>query len=139
MGSQDARFDGEIFRQDNPIILACRRDKAVLIGARIIYNSDGYMPGQALARKTSDGLFYKWSAISGGTYDTPCVLFDKMDDDAQLADGGGLGGVSGASLVRAVVEGIVYTGLLLEADAAFKTAIKSVALVDAGGVAMTKI
>jgi hypothetical protein len=138
MGVQDAKFNNEIFRKDNPIVLACRRDLAAFMGARLIYNSAGYLPGQCLARKVSDGLFYKWSAVSGGTYDSPCILFDTLSDSDQLASGEGLGGASGASLVRVLINAKgVYTTALIEYDAAFKTARKTVDQVDAGGVAIT--
>lgn len=139
MASQDAKAKQQIFRKDNPIILACRRDQAVLMGVRVVYNSDGYLPGQALARKVSDGLFYKWSAVSGLTYDSPCVLFDQATDSDQLGNNGGvLTGVSGSTLLRGLIKALVYTGSLVEADAGFKTALKSSDVVDSGGVAITK-
>lgn len=139
MSSLDAKFKGSIFRNDRPIILACRRDQAVTMGVRVAYDASGYPVGQALARKVSDGLFYKWSAVSGTSYDSPCVLFDVCTDSAQLANNGGvLTGVSGSTLLRGIIKGLVYTDNLVEADAGFKTQLKSTDVVDSGGVKITK-
>ena len=138
MGTMDAKFNGQIFRKDNPIILAMKRELAAFIGARIVYDANGYLPGQALVRKQSDGLFYKWAAASGGAYDSPCILFDTCTQYDQFADGDGLAGASGASLVRGIIEGIVYTNNIVGADSTFLTALHATAVVDAGGVALTK-
>ena len=140
MGVQDAHFSGSIFRKDNPIILACRRDQAVLLGAGVVYDGSDYLPGQALVRKASDGLFYRWSSASGGSYDSPCVLFDHLTVAAQQTNQDPLGGTgaSGASLVRVLTKALVYTDQLVEADAGFKTQLKSTDIVDAGGVGITK-
>lgn len=139
MSQQDAKFNSQIFRKDNPIILAARRDQAVFMGVRVAYDANGYLPGQALVRETSSGLFKKWSAASGGSYDSPCVLFDSASDSDQLANNGGVtSGVAGSSLLRALMAAIVYTGNMIEADAGFKTALKSKDMVDAGGVGLTK-
>jgi len=138
MGTQDAKFKGSIYRKDSPIILACRRDQAVFLGARIVYDATGYLPGQALVRKQSDGLFYKWSVASGSAYDSPVVLYDDCTSDQQLADGSGLAGVSGASLVRVLAQALVYTSMLVDADAGFLTALKSKTIVDSMGTSITK-
>jgi hypothetical protein len=140
MGSQDALFNNQIFRKDNPIILACRRDQAVFMGARVIYDSTGYLPGNCLVRVTSTGLFSKWSAASGGTYDSPCVMFDQLTNDQETAGftGGVSTGVSGASLVRVLTAAKgVYTANLIDYDSNFKTQLKSKDMTDAGGVGIT--
>lgn len=138
MGTQDAKFKGSIYRKDNPIVLACRRDQAVMLGARIVYDPTGYLPGQALVRSPSDGLFRKWSAASGAAFDSPVVLFDDCTSDQQLADGSGLAGVSGASLVRVLAQALVYTSMLVDADAGFQAAIKSKTIIDSSGLSITK-
>ena len=146
MGSQDAKFNKQIFRKDNPIILACRRDQAVFLSARILYDGDDYLPGQALVRLNTggnSGLFQRWSAASGASYDSPCVLFDQSLAVDQLADFGGSspvgGGASGAGvLVRVLTKALVYKSMLVEADAGFKTQLKSTDVTDAAGVTITK-
>lgn len=138
MASQDAKFNGSIFRKDNPLILAARRDQAVFMGVRVVYNAAGYLPGQIIVRKSSDGLFYKFSAASGGSYDSAMVLFDQATNDDQLAAGEGLGGVSGATLLRGLAKALVYTNNLLDYDANSKAALGAKDIVDAGGVAITK-
>jgi hypothetical protein len=139
MGSQDALFSGSIFRKDNPIILACRRDLAAFMGARLVYSAYDYMPGQALVRVTSTGLFDRWSNASGGTYDSPCVLFDQVTNPAQQENsaGGTLSGVSGSTLARALIKGIVYTANLIDADSGFKTALKSIDRFDSAATQLT--
>lgn len=139
MSNLDAKFQGQIFRKDNPIILACRRDQAVILGVRVAYDSSGFLPGQCIVRKPSDGLFYKWSAASGGSFDSPMVLFDQCTDSDQLANNNGVTtGVSGSTLLRGLAKALVYTGNLVDGDAGFKTALKSVDVVDSGGVAITR-
>lgn len=138
MASQDALFNSSIFRKDNPIIIAARRELAKLIGIRLAYDAAGYMPGQCLVRKVSDGLFYKFSAASGVSYDSACVLFDQVTVDQETANGGGSqSGVQASTLSRALVGGIVYKGLLLDYDANMKTALSAKDITDAGGVQMT--
>lgn len=140
MGSQDALFNSSIFRKDNPIILACRRDLASFMGVRLVYSAYDYMPGQALVRVTSTGLFDRWSNASGGTYDSPCVLFEQVTNPQQQANSAGatLTGVSGSTLARAIMGGLVYTANLIDADAGFKTALKSIDRYDSNATEMTK-
>jgi hypothetical protein len=141
MSQQDANFNPQIFRKDNPIILAMRRDLASFIGVRLVYNAAGYLPGQVIARTTSTGLFSKYSAVSGGTIDTVCVLFDQCSADDQAAvesPAGTTTGISGSSLVRAIAAGYVYTGSLIDYSSGAKTALGSADLVDSGGNAITK-
>lgn len=143
MGAQDALFNNQIFRKDNPIILACRRDQAVFMGARVVYDAAGYLPGNCLVRVTAaganQGLFRKWSAASGSTYDSPCVMFDQLTQDQQdVGVEGSTTGISGASLVRVLIKAAgVYTANLIEYDSNFKTQLKSKDMVDAGGVGIT--
>lgn len=138
MASQDAKFNGQIFRKDNPLILAMRRDLASFVGVRVVYDSSGYMPGQVIVRKPSDGLFYKYSAASGGSFDSAMVLFDQATNDDQIAAGDGLSGVSGATLLRGLAAAYVYTANLIDYSAGAKTALGAKDMVDSGGVAITK-
>lgn len=138
MASQDALFNSSIFRKDNPIILAARRELAKFIGVRLAYDAAGYKPGQCLVRKVSDGLFYKFSAASGSTYDSACVLFDQVTVDQEQANGGGTqSGVAASTLSRALIGGLVYTGLLLDYDSTMKSALSAKDVTPAGGVQMT--
>ena len=139
MGSQDALFNSSIFRKDNPIVLACRRDLASFMGVRLTPTTDDYMAGQCLVRVTSTGLFSRWSAASGGTYDSPCILFDQVTAPAQAINGAGVQtGVSGSTLARGIMGGLVYTTLLTDYDSNFKTQLKSTDRTDSGGVQITK-
>lgn len=143
MGSQDALYSGQIFRKDNPIILACRRDQAVFMGVRLVYSAYDYMPGECLVRYSSganSGLFDRWSNASGSSYDSPCVLFDQVTNPAQQENnpGGVLTGVSGSTLARAIMKGIVYTSLLVDFDSNFLTQIKGISLYDSAATEMTR-
>lgn len=144
MGVQDANFQGSIFRKDNPVVLAMRRDQAVLVAARLVYDGFDYLPGQCLVRnKTgpSSGLFQRWSTASGGSYDSPCILFDQATVPAQQANQtpiGTTGGTSGATLVRVLTKAIVWTTQLTDYDANFTTQLKSTDFVDAAGNQFTK-
>ena len=139
MANQDAKFSGSLFRKDNRVILACRRDKAEFMGARIVYDGADYHPGQVLVRKASDGLFYRFSAASGGSYDSPCVLFDDvLVADFQSEGAPSATGVQAAPLARVLMAADVYTSLLVDYDSNAKTALKSKDMVDAAGVAITK-
>lgn len=143
MSTQDAFFSGQIFRKDNPIILACRRDQAVFMGVRLVYSAYDYMPGECLVRYSSGanaGLFDRWVNASGGSYDSPCVLFDQVTYPTEYANsnGGTLTGVSGSTLARAIMKGIVYTSLLVDYDANFLTAIKGVNVYDSNATEMTR-
>lgn len=151
MGNLDARFKNQIFRKDNPIIIAANRHQAKFIGIRIPFDANGYMPGQVLAANPvasgGDGLYYKWSALLpaaqgggpvSGTLTANCVLFDQATNYDQFADGDGLAGVSGATLVRGLIAAEVYTNNLVDYTASAKTGLGSKDYVDAGGVAITK-
>jgi hypothetical protein len=138
MANLDAKFSGQIFRKDNPIILACRRDQAVFFGVRVAYDPTGYLPGQCIVRNVGTGLWQKWSAASGASNDSPYVLFDPCTDSAQLANNGGVtAGVSGSTLLRGLGKAQVYTNLLVDYDAAFKALIKSIDRQDSGGNLIT--
>lgn len=124
----DANVNTQIFRKDNPIILACRRDLAQISPVRLALDASGYKAGQVLARKSSDGLFYKYSAASGTSAAT-CVLFENVSADDQPA--------TGAALARAVFTGLVMTDKLLDYSAQAKTDLKSRDYTDASSTNVT--
>lgn len=78
MGSIDVNFNGEIFRYDQPLVIATNRASAVLLGVRLRYDSDGYLAGTVLARNTTDGYFQAYdSGGSSGTDTAACILFEN--------------------------------------------------------------
>lgn len=128
----DAEVNNSIFRKDNPIIIALRRDLAQLSPVRLAYDVLGYLPGQVLCQNTGDKLFYKYSAASG-SYPAVCVLFEPISPESQLNSA-----VTGNALARALFAGFVYTNLLLDYSAQAKTDLKSRDYVDAGAFQITK-
>lgn len=126
----DANVNNEIFRKDWTAIIAKRRDLASISAARMKLDQDGYNAGQVVARKVSDGLFYKWSAVSGGAYDTVSVLFEDVTADDQSATGG--------DLARIITAGYVYKDKLTEYDSTAKTQMGAVEQTDASGVTIVK-
>jgi hypothetical protein len=76
MGSVDANFKSPIFRYDQPLVIAMNRASASLIGVRLRYQADGYLPGTILARNTTDGWYQAYdSGGASGTDTAACVLF----------------------------------------------------------------
>jgi hypothetical protein len=126
----DAEVNNEIFRKDWAAIIAYRRDLASIEPVRLAYDGSGYLAGQCLARVTSTGVFHKYSAVSGGSIDTPCVLFENVtasDEDSTL---------SGGSLARAIFTGFVYKSKLLDYTGASQLSGKE--LTDATGITVVK-
>lgn len=136
MGSIDARYSGEIFRKNHPIILAMRRDLAVIRPARVDNISAAYSAGQVLGRDPADGLFKKWSAVSGGSYDTVCILLEDLEYPEAFVEGET--GVTGSALGRVCTQGLVFEDKLTELDAGAKTQLGGKTQVDADGVNVLK-
>ena len=82
MGSIDAKFDGEIFRKDHPIILAGRRDLASIKPIRVKFRSGGYEAGRVMGRVTADGEYniYNDAAVDG-TEVAVGVLFEAIAEE----------------------------------------------------------
>lgn len=124
----DANFNSEIFRKDHPMIIAANRHLASIKAARLEYLADGYAAGQVIARDQSDGLFKKFSAVSGGSFDTVSVLFEDIRANSATGD----------VLARAVVGGEVYEGKLLDLNASARTEMGAKSVVDASGTEILK-
>lgn len=123
----DAEFKTEIFRKDWPNVIAMRRQDAALQGARLKLEAGGYAAGQVVARNTSTKLFEKFSAVSGGSYDTVSVLFEDIAPFDQPTTGG--------ALARIVTSGFVYKDVLLDYDA---SALSAREITDSSGVTVVK-
>lgn len=126
----DADVVTEVVRFDQPIILATRRDLAEIRPARLKVDLTGYRAGQVLARRVSTGEFEKWSAVSGASYDTVCILFESLTALDQPA--------TGTALARVIAGGRVYTSRCIELDATARTQLGARDQTDARGVAILK-
>lgn len=136
MSSIDARYNSEIFRKNHPIILAIRRELAVILPGRLDNVSADYAAGQVVARDTSDGLFKKWSAVSGGTYDTVSVLLEDAAYPEDFVEGET--GVTGSALARICTAGYVFKDKLTELDAQAISDMAAKTIVGAGGTNILK-
>lgn len=126
----DANVNNEIFRKDWTSVIAKRRDLASILGARLKLDTNGYNAGQVVARRVSTGLFEKWSAVSGASYDTVSVLFEDVTADDQSATGG--------DLARVVVGGYVFKDKLVNYDSTAKTQMGAIEQTGADGVTIVK-
>jgi hypothetical protein len=130
----DAEVNNQIFRTDWTNVIAIKRELAAIGPVRLQYDSAGYLGGQCLARVTSTGIFGKWSAVSGLSTDSPCVLLENI-----LAYSEGTQGVdalSGGALARAIFAGFVYQSALLDFTGASQLGGKT--QTDATGIAIVK-
>lgn len=131
--SIDAEVNNSIFRKDYVNIIAIRRELSQLSPARLFNDGASYFPGQCLVRDTSSGQFKRWSAASGGSYDTPCVLFESVLTSNFDAS------VTGGALARAIMSTAgVFKSKLVNYDAGFKTAIGAKEMTDATGITLVK-
>jgi len=129
----DAEVNNSIFRKDFAAIIALRRDLAQISPARLYNDGSDYLAGQCLVRVVSSGQFRRWSAASGLSYDTPCVLFeDVLTSNFDAA-------VTGGALARAIMETAgVYKSKLIDYDSNFKTAVGGREITDASAITVVK-
>lgn len=131
--SIDAEVNNQIFRKDFAAIIAIRRDLAQISPVRLFNDGNDYVAGQCLVRVTSSGVFKRWSAASGGTYDSPCILFE--DVLAYQFDST----VTGGALARAIMEAAgVYKSKLIDYDSNWKTQAAGREITDASGTTVVK-
>ena len=130
MASVDAKFDGNIFQFNQPLVIAMNRSSAVLIGVRLRYNSGGYPAGQLLARNTTDGFYQKYaSGGSSGTDTAACVLFsahpvEDFDSTASTGSTASVGIFGGCA---------VYKDRLTDYDSDALTDLKGRIIIGANG------
>lgn len=118
MGSSSTmnpEFKNQIFRIDQPLILACDRHLAVILPVALRYQSAGVLAGTVVARNTTDGVYDPYS--SGGSSGLNAAAGITMRNEAT---------VSGDTVFTPVIfKGIVYYNNLIGVDA---TAIGSTGL-----------
>lgn len=130
----DAEVNNQIFRKDFPMVIASRRELATIAPGRLFQDGNDYLPGQCLVRVTSTGQFKRWSAASGGSFDSPCILFEPVLAYQQDST------VTGGALARLIssAEGGVYKSQLVDYNSGFKTALAGKEFTDATGVTVVK-
>jgi len=123
VSSKDAAVNNEIFRKDNPMILACDRHLATILPVRLAYVSGGYKAGQVLGRNSVSGNYEKYdNGASSGLDTAVCVLMHAATPAS-----------SDTELAKAVFGGRVYEDKLTGLDSNGKTDLKSRSIVDASG------
>lgn len=135
MSKIDLNYSPEIFRKDQPMVIATNRGSAILLPVRLAYDSDGYVAGQVLGRNTSTSRFEKYD--SGGSNDldiAACVLFHSVaaqDFDSTAATGSttAVGIFGGCTL---------FEDKLIDLDADAKTDLGARTIIDASGVELLK-
>lgn len=130
----DATVNNSIFRKDWASIIAYRRDLATIEPVRLAYDAAGYFAGQVIARVTSTGVFGKWSAVSGSSTDSTCILSETLTPNDE-----GISGVdapTGGSLARAIFAGYVFKSKLL--DYTGPTQLGGKEMTDATGITVVK-
>lgn len=124
--SKDAAVSTEIFRKDQPLILACNRHQALIRPVRLAYVSGGYPAGQVLARNTVTGFFEKYNdAGASGLNTAAAVLLDACEPAS-----------GDTELTTAIFKGHVYESKLTGLDANAKTDLGARSITDASGVAI---
>ena len=128
----DAEVNNNIFRKDYPMVIALRRDLAQISPVRLKADGNDYIAGQCLARRVSTGMFERWSAVSGATNDSQCVLFQSVlayEFDAA---------VTGGALARAIFSGFVFQSKLIDYVAGSSLGSGAKAQTDASGLTVVK-
>lgn len=134
----DAKFNGEVFRRDYKIVIAMKRELAVIRPVRLAPRSSGdvYVAGQVLAKYTSgalSGLFVDYdNGGASGRADAVAVL---LDDQQSIATSDAASG----NLARALFSGFVFKDALIGYDASAKTDLGASEFSDAQGVDIVKI
>lgn len=127
MASNDAKTSQQIFRKDNPIILACNRHQAMLLPIRLAYNASGYKTGRVLARNSTSGFYQNYDDLAASGLNTAkAILFEDVPVE-QFADS------SDTQLARGIFGGKVFEDKLLGLDANGKVDLLSRSIVDATG------
>ena len=129
----DAEINNQIFRKNFGAIIAIRRDLAQISPVRLYNDGAAYYMGQCLARNTGTGEFQRWSTVSGGSYDSPCVLFeDVLTYQFESA-------VTGGALARGLMECAgAFKSKLINYDANWKSAAVAKEITDATGLTVVK-
>ena len=114
----------EIFRHNQPTLIARNRHLASLMGVRVAYDAGGYAAGVTLARNSVSGLYQKYND-SGASGINTAVGICYCDVPADAA--------SGTDIAQMLVKGEVYESKVTGLDAAGKVDLKSRSIVDGFG------
>lgn len=127
MSNLDAKFNPEVFRKNQPQIIAMNYQLATLMGVRLAYNASGYAAGRVLARNTVSGNYANYDdGASSGLNTAASILLDDVDVSE-------FSSTTGTVVAKAAFTGEVYEGKLLGLDSAGKADLGGRSIVDPRG------
>lgn len=126
MGDMTPHFNGAIFRQDHPQILACQRHLATIIPTMFTQSGSGMLEaGTVVARNSVSGFYEEYDNGASSGLDTAVgVTLDDLDFPAATG---------GTKALRVCVGGRVYKDKLTGLDANAETDLKARTVVDGMG------
>lgn len=132
MSSIDAKFNSEIFRKNQPMIIAQDRHLAVLDPVRLAYNASGYKAGTVLGRNTNSGYYEAYNNSASSGLDTArCVLFEEHPVEDFESSTGTVAAVG-------IFGGILYKDNLTGLDANGETDLSAKTIIDANSINLLK-
>ncbi len=124
-----AEFNPVLFRNDNPIILACERHQALILPVLMNYQAGGYLAGTVIAANTSSANppYYQAYVNSGasGTGTAKAILFENVTFSPAVT--------AGFEPARAIVKGNVFQTKLTGLDANAITNLNARSFMDSTG------
>lgn len=132
MTGLNAKTSQEIFRKDNPIILAQNRHLATFVPVRLAYNASGYLPGRVLGRNSVSGNYQNYDNGGASGEDVAVgVLFDSVPvEDFSSA--------TGTQMARMIAGGELFESKMLGLDSGARTDLKSRSIIGQDGVTIFK-
>jgi len=137
----DAFTSGQIFRKDFKVVLAIKRELAVILPVRLAPHRDvsqDYQAGEVLAQYNSsagalNGLFvnYLQTDSGSGRNTATCILMIDVIDQALTSAASG-------ELAPAIFGGIVYQNSLVGSDANALSNLGAKVITDATGFSLVK-
>ena len=127
MSNLDAKFSGEIFRKDFPIIFANLKNAGIL-PVRVLYDSAGYEVGRVLGRITSSGYYAKYD--DGDSPAGVGVAKGVMLDEIAATE---FPSATGTLVARMITSGYLYNDNLVGLDSNAVTDLNARTVVDGTG------
>ncbi len=118
-----AKFNGEVFRKDQSLVISSNRQLASILGIILDYDADGYEAGTVLGKNTVTGNYAKYDDSGASGLNTAVgILFDEVSVQDFPSSGETVS-------CAAIFGGEVYEDNLVGLDAAAKTDLKARSIV----------
>lgn len=132
MADISAKFSGEIFRKDYPIIIAQSIQQATFVPALLAFDSAGYLAGQVLGRNSVSGLYQKYNDAGASGVDVARGVLFESHASGEFQD------ATGQVAARMVIGGTLFKDKLTGLDSAAETDFGAKTIVDATGTTLLK-